>query len=47
MGTIWVIEHLIEHKIITKQRALSAYQTMQEKGRRLPWDLAYERLKDL
>ena len=46
-GTIWVIEHLVEHRIITRQRACSAYQAMQEKGRRLPWDLAYKRLKDL
>ena len=46
-GTIWVIEHLIKHRIITKQRALSAYQAMQKEGRRLPWDLAYRRLESL
>ena len=46
-GTIWVIEHLLKHRIITKQQALSAYQAMQEKARRLPWDIVYERLKNL
>lgn len=46
-GTIWVIECLVEHKIITKQRAFSAYQFMKKKGRRLPWEMAYERLEKL
>lgn len=46
-GTIWVIEHLIKHKIISTQRAFSAYQAMQEEDRRLPWDLARKRLRDL
>lgn len=46
-GTIWVIEHLIKHRMITKQRALSVYQAMQGRGRRLPWDLAYRRLRNL
>lgn len=41
-----MIEHLVEHGIIAKQRAFSAYQAMQEEGRRLPWDLAYKRLKE-
>lgn len=46
-GTIWVIEHLIKHRMIAKQHALSVYQAMQGRGRRLPWDLAYRRLDNL
>ena len=46
-GTIWVVEHLVEQEIINKQYAFSAYRSMQEKGRRLPWDAVYERLGGL
>ena len=46
-GTIWVIECLFKNQVIAKQDAFSAYQAMREKGRRLPWDLAYERLRNL
>lgn len=46
-GTLWLIEQIVIHKIITIQTASSAYEKMKQAGRRLPWDIAKQRLADL
>ncbi|ACQ94623.1 conserved hypothetical protein [Tolumonas auensis DSM 9187] len=45
MGTIWVVEQLILHNIITVAIAREAYEKMRSNGRRLPWHLAFSRLE--
>jgi predicted nucleic acid-binding protein len=39
LGTIWIIDELIKHDIITKDEAMEAYDTMKDNKRRLPWEL--------
>ena len=46
-GTIWLVERMIEHKIISTSQALESYQRMQDNGRRLPFKLARQQLKKL
>ena len=46
-GTIWVVEKLIEHDLTSVGGARDAYKKMRANGRRLPWDLALQRLNDL
>jgi len=46
-GTLWVVEQLITHELISKQEAVQAYELMKQAGRRLPWSLARERLEEL
>jgi predicted nucleic acid-binding protein len=36
-GTLWLVEQLVLHMIITKERAEQAYSKMRAEGRRLPW----------
>lgn len=43
-GTLWVVEAMIEHQIITVDGARRAYCQMQDSGRRLPWDIAFAQL---
>jgi len=38
-GTIWIIDELIKHAIITKDEAMEAYDMMKSNKRRLPWEL--------
>ena len=38
-GTIWIIDELIKHDIITKDKAMEAYDMMKSNKRRLPWDM--------
>ena len=38
-GTIWIIDELIKHYIITKDEAMEAYDMMKKNKRRLPWEL--------
>jgi len=38
-GTIWIMDELIKHDIITKDEAMEAYDMMKNNKRRLPWDL--------
>jgi len=38
-GTIWIIDELIKHNIITKDEAMEAYDIMKSNKRRLPWEL--------
>lgn len=46
-GTLWIIEAMIEHQIISIQTARAAYRNMEQQGRRLPWVLAEKRLGDM
>jgi predicted nucleic acid-binding protein len=43
-GTIWLIDELITHLIITLDEAREAYSLMRDNGRRLPWRIIEERL---
>lgn len=47
MGTIWLVEQLIHHQIITVPRARAAYARMRANARRLPWDIALHNLEAL
>jgi rRNA-processing protein FCF1 len=47
MGTIWVVEQLVTHSIISKTDAEKSYAKMKQNGRRLPWDLALQQLNEL
>jgi len=38
-GTIWIMDELIKHNIITKDEAMEAYDRMKSNKRRLPWEL--------
>ena len=44
-GTLWVVEEMIEHQIITVDGARRAYCQMRDSGRRLPWDIAFAQLE--
>ena len=43
-GTVWLIDELISHSIITINEARDAYALMKVSGRRLPWKPIEERL---
>lgn len=47
MGTIWVINQLVQHRYLSTRDAKDAYGRMRENGRRLPWDIAFQRLDEL
>jgi predicted nucleic acid-binding protein len=46
-GTLWIVEAMIMHQVITVQAARLAYQRMKQKERRLPWAIAENRLSEL
>lgn len=46
-GTLWLVEQLITHQIIDLPIAKNSYQLMQANGRRLPWEIALQRLDAL
>lgn len=46
-GTIWIVEEMIHHGLMTTEEAKQAYLKMQNVGRRLPWDIAFRRLEEL
>ena len=45
LGTVWLIDELISHSIITVDEAKEAYVLMRENKRRLPWKIIEERFK--
>lgn len=45
-GTLWIVTQLLEHTVITPHTARSAYLKMKNKGRRLPWEIAEQQIKD-
>jgi len=46
-GTLWLVERLVEHGTINKTQAHVAYERMEQRGRRLPWAEAHQRIDDL
>lgn len=46
-GTIWLVERMVEQKIIHATVARNAYVRMRDTGSRLPWDEAEKGLKEL
>ncbi len=46
-GTIWIVELLIEHGLMTIAATREAYARMRELGSRLPWSLINSRLNAL
>ena len=46
-GTLWIVEQLVVHRVITVSRARRAYELMKDAGRRLPWTEAAQRLGNL
>ena len=43
-GTIWVVEQMIEAKLLSIEEAKDAYSKMKAANRRLPWDVALRNL---
>ena len=43
-GTLWIIEQMLVHELISVEQAESAYNKMEEEGSRLPWDLVEQQL---
>ncbi len=46
-GTLWLVEQLVIHSLISVETAKQSYERMKANGRRLPWDLAMQRLDAL
>lgn len=46
-GTIWLIEEMIRHGLLSVADGRAAYEVMRDQGRRLPWDEAQARLDAL
>ncbi len=46
-GTIWIVEHMIRHCLITIEEGREFFISMREKKRRLPWDVARAHLDQL
>ena len=46
-GTIWLVSEMVRQQCITVAVARAAYKKMQEHGRRLPWELTENSLKNL
>lgn len=46
-GTLWLVESLVKHTVITKEQAHEAYEKMKQCRRRLPWNEAHQRIDDL
>ena len=46
-GTLWIIEAMTTYRVISVQAARIAYQRMKQKGRRLPWELAETRWREI
>lgn len=46
-GTLWVVEQLVTHGVLSVEEAQAAYDKMEKAGRRLPWALARQLLSQL
>lgn len=47
MGTLWLVEQLVTHRLINVSEARAAYDRMKRSGSRLPWEDAERRLQAL
>ena len=43
-GMIWLVELMVKQEVIEVEQAFAAYDKMREKGSRIPWEEAKERL---
>ena len=43
-GTLWLIEQMMVHELISVDQTETAYNRMEEEGSRLPWDLVEQQL---
>ena len=46
-GSIWLVEQLVSHRMISIASARHSYAQMEANGRRLPWKQARQRLNEL
>ncbi len=46
-GTLWLVEKLVEERILTLQQARAAYAAMRRGGRRLPWGEIEQQIRRL
>lgn len=46
-GTLWIVETMIVHQVISIESARIAYTKMKASGRRLPWQQAEARLSEM
>ena len=46
-GTLWLVEQLVIHSVISVEVALSAYDQMANHCRRLPFDMAKKRINEV
>lgn len=46
-GTIWVIDHLVRHSLLSVDEARNIYLKMKEKKRRIPWAVADAHLDEI
>lgn len=44
-GTLWLIEQMVNGRVITVRQAEAAYTKMRDAGRRLPWDEVERQLR--
>jgi len=44
-GTLWLVERMVEQDILSIEDAETAYQKMEDVGRRLPWDEVRKQIK--
>ncbi|RLA38728.1 MAG: hypothetical protein DRR42_28255 [Gammaproteobacteria bacterium] len=45
-GTIWLIEQLLAHNLLSRNGAHLSLEKMKASQRRLPWELAKQRIDD-
>jgi predicted nucleic acid-binding protein len=45
-GMLWLVEEMVRYAIIDRAAAHRAYSLMRASGRRLPWEMAFQRLFD-
>lgn len=46
LGTVWLMDELIIHSLISMEEAREAYALMKDNGRRLPWKMIEDKLSD-
>ncbi|MCG8378608.1 MAG: PIN domain-containing protein [Proteobacteria bacterium] len=46
-GTLWLMEKLFDHDLISIEEAEDAYEDMRQDGRRLPWDEVDKQLEKI
>ncbi len=47
VGTLWLVESMVANRVITIDTGCFAYDRMRSAGRRLPWETAERRLREI